>query len=150
MCFVWIINQQPNCSSFSEYFFSKAEKIITYQKIARIQRPLHSECIKTQPLNSPLADLSLRYWDACARHLLLFHMLLWRSCTNNAWSYGMNIREQNNSGAKALWIPIFLWRPNIPLSLTSSYFQKWNSPGLGLNMVVALSRLWTFNISKWY
>ena len=147
MCFVWIINQQANCSSFSEYFFfQKQRKLLHTWKLQEFKDHSTQNASKTQPLNSPLADLSLRYWDECARHLLLFHMLLWRSCTNNAWSYGINIREQNNSGAKALWKPIFLWRSKIPLSVTSSYFQKWISPGLGLNMVVALSRLWTFNI----
>ena len=37
---------------------------------------------------------------------LLFHMFLWCSFTNNAWSHAINKRNQNKSGAKAL-IPIY-------------------------------------------
>ena len=32
---------------------------------------------------------------------LLFHIFLWCSFTNNAWSHGINEKNQNNSGAKA-------------------------------------------------
>jgi len=61
---------------------------------------------------------------------LLFHMLLWCSFTNNAWSHGINERNQNNSGAKALRILIYLWRSKMQLLVTWSYIQKWISPGL--------------------
>ena len=37
---------------------------------------------------------------------LLFHMFLWCSFTNNAWSLAINKRNQNKSGAKAL-MPIY-------------------------------------------
>ena len=61
---------------------------------------------------------------------LLFHMFLWCSFTSNVWSHGINERSQNNSGAKALRILIFLWRSKMQLSVTSSYTRKWISPGL--------------------
>ena len=56
--------------------FSKPEKIITHLKFSRIQRLLWRS-----------ADLSLLCGDA--RHLSLFHMFLWWSFTNNAWSHGI-------------------------------------------------------------
>ena len=59
---------------------------------------------------------------------LLPHMFLWCSFTTNGWSYGINKRDQNNSGAKALRILIFLWKSKMQLSVTSSYNQKWIYP----------------------
>ena len=61
---------------------------------------------------------------------LLFHMFLWCSFTTNALSYGINERNQNNRGTKALRILIFLWRSKVQLSVTPSYFRTWISPGL--------------------
>ena len=60
----------------------------------------------------------------------LFHTFLWCSFTNNACSRGINERNQNNRGAKALRILIFLRRSKMQLSVTSSYIQKCISPGL--------------------
>ena len=50
---------------------------------------------------------------------LLLHLFLWCSFTNNAWSHGINERNQNNSPAKALRILIFLWRSKMQLLVTS-------------------------------
>ena len=47
-------------------------------------------------------------------------------------------RKQNNGGAKALQILIFLWRSNMELSVTSSYIQKWISPGLIRKMLIKM------------
>ena len=64
------IKKEANLIRYLGVIFSKPEKLITYLKFARIQRPLNSEFIKlTQPLNSLSADLSLRYRNA--RHLSL-------------------------------------------------------------------------------
>ena len=63
---------------------------------------------------------------------LLLHMFLWCSFTNNALSFGINERKQNNRGTKASRILIFLWRFTVQLSETPSYFHKWISPGLSL------------------
>ena len=47
-------------------------------------------------------------------------------------------RKQNNGGAKALQILIFLWRSKMELSVTSSYIQKWISPGLIRKMLIQM------------
>ena len=88
-------------------------------------------------MTSLSADLSLPCRDAC--HLSLFHMFLWCSLTSNAWSHyiqmkGTTIIKVQN---EVLQIQIYLWRSKTQLSVTSSYIQKWISPGL---IVMSLSR----------
>ena len=55
-------------------------------------------------------------------------------------------RKQNNGGAKALQILIFLWRSNMELSVTSSYIQKWISPGLIRKMFI---KMLNFIVFQW-
>ena len=88
-------------------------------------------------MTSLSANFSLHCRDAC--HLSLFHMFLWCSLTNNAWSHyikmkGTTIIKVQN---EVLQIQIYLWRSKMQLSVTSSYIQKWISPGL---IVMSLSR----------
>ena len=60
--------QQAHLLLYLGVIFSKQEKIVTYPKFAKIQRPLHSECIKNTTVEFPFSsNLSLRCRDA--RHL---------------------------------------------------------------------------------
>ena len=118
MDFVWINNKQIY-SSISEYFFPHKKKILHTWNLQKFKDYSTQNASKTQSLNSLSADLSLRCRDA--GHLSFGHMFLWCSFTSNVWSHGINERNQNNSGAKALRILIlfegprcnYQWRHNI-------------------------------------
>ena len=128
-CRFCLNKKQANLLLYFGVIFSKLEKIITYLKFARIQKLLHSECIKKR--NSWIHFTKI-FLCAAETHyfFLLLHMFLSCSFKNITWSHTLNERNQNNSGAKALRILIFLWRSKMQLSVTSSYIQKWISPGL--------------------
>ena len=58
--------QQANLLEYLEVIFSKQEKIITYLKCAKIQRPLNSEYIK-KPLNTTVEFTFGRPFSALQR-----------------------------------------------------------------------------------
>ena len=88
-------------SSISEWFFRNQKKIITFLKFARIQRPLHSDCIKNTTV-----EFSFRSSFSALQRGTPSFFCFTCSFTNNAWSHAINKRNQNKSGAKAL-IPIY-------------------------------------------
>ena len=92
--------------------FSKFNDHFT-QKLSRLLRWLHFRKI---------------FLSGAETHaiFLFFHVFLWCSFTNNAWSHETDKRDKNKSGPQALWILISLARPKKPLSATSSYIQKFS------------------------
>ena len=109
-------------------FFKPRKKLLHSWNLQEFKDHSTQTTSKTQPLNSASAV----FLCVAERHaiFLLFHMFLWCSFTNNAWFHAINKRNQNKTGAKALRMPIYLWRSKMQLSVTSSYIQKWISPGL--------------------
>ena len=85
-------------------FFETRKKLLHSWNLQEFKDHSTQTASKTQPLNSGSAV----FLCVAERHaiFLLFHMFLWCSFTNNAWSHAINKRNQNKSGAKAL-IPIY-------------------------------------------
>ena len=132
--FVWINNNKFTLVSRSNFF--KTRKNYYTPEICKNSKTT-PHAWKSQLFTSRSADLSLRCRDA--RHLSLFHMFLWWSFANNAWSHDKSV-------AKALQILIFLWRSKMELSVTLSYIQKWISPGLIRKMFI---KMLSFIVFQW-
>ena len=92
--------------------FSKQEKIVTYLKFAKIQRPLRSERIK----NTTVEFTFGRSFSALQRRTSSFFCFTCSSdvplqITRGLMAFLLNERDQNNSGANALQILIFFEGP---------------------------------------
>ena len=89
-------------------FFKPRKKLLHSWNLQEFKDHSTQTTSKTQPLNSASAV----FLCVAERHaiFLLFHMFLWCSFTNNAWSHAINKRNQNKTGAKALGMSIYLWR----------------------------------------
>ena len=89
-------------------FFETRKKLLHSWNLQEFKDHSTQTASKTQPLNSASAV----FLCVAERHaiFLLFHMFLWCSFTNNAWSHAINKRNQNKTGAKALGMSIYLWR----------------------------------------
>ena len=123
--------KQANLLLYLGVIFSKLEKIITYLKFARIQTlPLRMHQKHNSWIHFTWIFLCVAETHAIFLNCFPFSSDVPLRISRGLIAYLLNDRNQNNSGAKALRILIFLWRSKIQLSVTSSYIQKWISPTL--------------------
>ena len=117
MDFVWINNTTSRFTLVSRSIFFKTRKNYYIPGICKNS--------KTTPLR--MHQKHNRWIHFADTHIIFlsFHMFLWCSFTNNAWSHGINERNQNHCGAKALRILFFLQRRKMQLSVVAAELPHW-------------------------